>query len=86
MTGLEIAKNIGEVLTGTAAIVAGIKAWLADNKSKRIEKDVSEIKIAIAQQQAQKQSQNITVNVATSAGSPITEAASRVILSAEEPQ
>ncbi len=85
MTGLEIAKNIGEVLTGTAAIVAGVKAWLADNKSKRIEKSVSEIKIAIAQQQAQKQSQNITVNVATSAGSAKTEAAN-VILSSEEPQ
>ncbi len=85
MTGLEIIHEVRDILTAIAAIVAGVKAWLANNKSKRIEKDVSEIKVTLAQQQIQKQSQNITVNVGTAntAGSAKTEAA---VIPFEEPQ
>jgi len=85
MTGLEIIHEVRDILTAIAAIVAGVKAWLANNKSKRIEKDVSEIKVTLAQQQMQKQSQNITVNVGTAntAGSAKTEAA---VIPFEEPQ
>jgi len=84
MTGLEIIHEIRDILTASAAIVAGVKAWFANNKAKRIEKDVAEIKIALAQQQMQKQSQNITVNVGTAntAGSAKTEAA---VIPFEEP-
>jgi len=84
MTGLEIIHEVRDILTAIAAIVAGVKAWLANNKSKRIEKDVSEIKVTLAQQQIQKQSQNITVNVGTAntAGSAKTEAA---VIPFEEP-
>ena len=85
MTGLEIIHEVRDILTAIAAIVAGVKAWLAKNRSKRIEKDVSEIKVTLAQQQMQKQSQNITVNVGTAntAGSAKTEAA---VIPFEEPQ
>jgi len=85
MTGLEIIHEVRDILTAIAAIVAGVKAWLANNRSKRIEKDVSEIKVTLAQQQMQKQSQNITVNVGTAntAGSAKTEAA---VIPFEEPQ
>ena len=86
MTGLEIIHEVRDILTAGAAIVAGVKAWLANNKAKQIEKDVSEIKITLAQQQMQlqKQSQNITVNVGTAntAGSAKTEAA---VIPFEEP-
>jgi hypothetical protein len=68
MTGWEIIHDVRDVLTATAAIVAGIKAWAADKKSKRIESAIGEIKIALAQQQAQRQAQNITVNVGTTGG------------------
>jgi hypothetical protein len=84
MTGLEIIHEVRDILTAGAAIVAVVKAWLANNKAKRIEKDVSEIKVTLAQQQMQKQSQNITVNVGTAntAGSAKTEAA---VIPFEEP-
>ena len=84
MTGLEIIREVRDILTAGAAIVAGIKAWLADEKAKRIEKDVADIKVTLAQQQLQKQSQNITVNVGTSAGSEKKEAT--LTLSSEEPE
>jgi hypothetical protein len=84
MTGLEIIHDVRDILTAGAAIVAGVKAWLVNSKAKRIEKDVAEIKVTLAQQQMQKQSQNITVNVGTSntAGSAKTEAA---VIPFEEP-
>lgn len=85
MTGLELIHEIRDIVTAIAAIVAGVKAWLANDKSKRIEKDVTEIKTILAQQQMQKQSQNITVNVGTAktGGGAKTEAA--VIISEEQP-
>jgi len=85
MTGPEIIHEIRDILTASAAIFAGAKAWLANNKSKRIEKDIAEIKLTLVQQQLQKQSQNITVNVGTAstAGSAKTEAT--VTLSEEPP-
>jgi hypothetical protein len=75
MTGLDIFRDIRDILTAIAAIVAGIKAWLADSKSKRIEKEVSEIKIMLVQQQTQKQTQNINVNVGTGTAGDSTEGA-----------
>jgi hypothetical protein len=85
MTESQIIHEIRDILTAGAAIVAGVKAWLADNKSKRIEKGMTEIKLTLAQHQMQKQNQNITVNVGTAntAGSSKTEA---VVIPFEEPQ
>jgi dihydroxyacetone kinase-like predicted kinase len=85
MTGLEIIHEVRDILTAGAAIVAGIKAWLANNKAKRIEKDVSDIKITLAQQQMQKQSQNITVNVGTASTSGGAKTEAVVTLSEEQP-
>jgi hypothetical protein len=75
MTGLDIFRDVRDILTAAAAITAGIKAWLANNKAKQIEHEVSEIKIMLVQQQTQKQSQNITVNVGTGSASTNTEGA-----------
>ena len=84
MTVAGIVGNVGEILTTAAAIVAGVKAWLVDTKSKRIEKQVSEIRAMLIQQQTQRQTQNITVNVGTGTASAQTEGAI-TISDSEEP-
>lgn len=86
MTGLEIIHEVRDILTASAAIVASVKAWLVNNKAKQIEKDVAEIKVTLAQQQMQKQSQNITVNVGTSNTAGSAKIAAAVIPFEEPPQ
>ena len=69
MNTLDFIRESREAVTAVAALVAALKSWLSDRKSKRIEKEVLDIKIMLVQQQNQKQAQNVIVNVGTSASS-----------------